>query len=120
VGERSELVAGLRADVFEDPARAGESPASTDATFRARVDVVEWLGNGQYAYVPYDAPPGGARLAELARDLDAERPRAQLVVAVDPRRRLEPGADLSLRIDPRRVHLFDVESGEALGRDPGA
>jgi len=111
VGTRPLLIVGLRAEAFEDPAQAGES---SGATFQARVDVVEWLGNEQYAYVPYDAPSAGARLAELAREMDAERLRSQLVVAVDPRQRLAGGAQLPLRIDPRRMHLFDPESGAAL------
>jgi multiple sugar transport system ATP-binding protein len=113
VGTRPLLIVGLRAEAFEDPAQAGESMG---ATFQARVDVVEWLGNEQYAYVPYDATSAGARLSELAREMDAERPRSQLVVAVDPRRRLERGATLPLRVDPRRMHLFDPESGAALTR----
>ena len=25
-------------------------------TFTVTVDVIEWLGNEQYAYIPYDAP----------------------------------------------------------------
>src|SRR5262245_3410666 len=114
VGTRPLLIVGLRAEAFEDPAQADESMGG--ATFQARVDVVEWLGNEQYAYVPYDATSVGARLAELAREMDAERPRSQLVVAVDPRRRLERGATLPLRVDPRRMHLFDPESGAALTR----
>ena len=84
VGERPLLIVGLRAEAFEDPARARESVDSAGTTFHARVDVVEWLGNEQYAYVPYDAPSGDVGLAELARELDAERPRSQLVVSVDP------------------------------------
>jgi multiple sugar transport system ATP-binding protein len=113
VGTRPLLIVGIRAEAFEDPARADES---TGAAFQARVDVVEWLGNEQYAYLPYDTPSGEARLAELARDLDAERLRSQLVVAVDPRQRLDRGAQLPLRVDPRRMHLFDPESGAALTR----
>jgi multiple sugar transport system ATP-binding protein len=113
VGTRPLLIVGIRAEAFEDPARADES---TGAAFQARVDVVEWLGNEQYAYLPYDTPSGEARLAELARDLDAERLRSQLVVAVDPRQRLARGTQLPLRVDPRRMHLFDPESGAALTR----
>ncbi|HJW69008.1 MAG TPA: sn-glycerol-3-phosphate ABC transporter ATP-binding protein UgpC [Candidatus Binatia bacterium] len=113
VGARPLLIVGIRAEAFEDPTRAQES---TGARFQARVEVVEWLGNEQYAYVPYDAPSGDARLAELARDLDAERLHSQLVVAVDPRERLDRGATLPLRVDPRRMHLFDPESGAALAR----
>jgi multiple sugar transport system ATP-binding protein len=119
IGERTLLIVGIRAEAFEDPARSRESDDSTGAAFRARVDVVEWLGNEQYAYVPYDVSSGDVRLAELARELDAERLRSQLVVAVDPRLRLDRGATLPLRVDPRRMHLFDPESGAALTRAKG-
>jgi multiple sugar transport system ATP-binding protein len=112
VGERRLLVVGLRPEAFED----GAAQPVPGAAFTARVDLVEWLGNEQYAYVPYDTPAGGGRLTDLGRELDAERARSQLVVAIDTRRRLERGATLALRIDPRRMHLFDPESGEALGR----
>jgi multiple sugar transport system ATP-binding protein len=120
VGDRRLVVVGIRPEAFEDTARGDTSEASPGATFAARVDVIEWLGNEQYAYVPYDAPPGGSRLTELARELDADRVRSQLVVAIDPRRQLDRGAELLLRVDPRRMHLFDPESGESLGRgQPG-
>ena len=116
VGERRLLVAGLRPEAFEGPAQGSAAEHSAGATFEARVDVAEWLGNEQYAYIPYDAPSGGAGLTELARELEAERLRSQLVVAVDPRRRLDPGTALALRVDARRMHLFDPGSGAALVR----
>ena len=34
---------------------------SDEATFNATVDVVEWLGNEAYAYIPFEAPPEVAR-----------------------------------------------------------
>src|SRR5262245_38640462 len=80
VGDRQLLVVGIRPEAFEDA-----SQGSPGATFGARVDVTEWLGNQQYAYVPYDAPSGGGELTELARELGSERLGAQLVVAVDLR-----------------------------------
>ena len=116
IGRRQLLVVGLRPEAFEDGTRADASQASPGATFAAHVDVAEWLGNQQYAYVPHDAPSGGGRLTELARELGAERLGSQLVVAVDPRRPVDRGAELALRVDPRRMHLFDPETGEALGR----
>jgi multiple sugar transport system ATP-binding protein len=114
VGGRRQLVVGIRPEAFGDGARENAAAASSVATFVAWVDVVEWLGNEQYAYVPYDAAPGGSRLPALA-ELEAERLRAQLVVAVDPRQRLDRGARITLRIDPRRMHLFDPETGAVLG-----
>src|SRR5262249_18804738 len=122
VGSRQRLVVGLRPEAFEDGTRGDASRGSPGATFTVRVDVAEWLGNQQYAYVPYESPSGAARLGELARELGAERLGSQLVVAGDLQRHLHRGAELALRVDPRRMHLFDPESGQALTggrREPG-
>ncbi|MET0728222.1 MAG: ABC transporter, partial [Acidimicrobiales bacterium] len=72
-------------------------------------------GNEQYAYIPYEAPAELlSTLDELERDLDSERMRSQLVVALDPASAVEAGSEAQLWFDPRRVHIFDVESGENL------
>src|SRR3954449_11708598 len=47
------LMAGIRPEHFED---ASAREGSRGSTFRATVEVVEWLGNETYAYIPYDAP----------------------------------------------------------------
>jgi multiple sugar transport system ATP-binding protein len=118
IGGRRLVIVGLRPEALDDGARAGATQGSAGTTFAARVDVAEWLGSEQYVYIPYDAPPVGGRLTDLAQDLDTERLDPQLVVAVDPQRRFARGAELTLRLDPRRMHLFDPESGDALGRGP--
>ena len=116
VGGRQLLVVGLRPEAFEDGTRADASQASPGATFAARVDVAEWLGNEQYAYVPYDAPSGGGRLSELARELDAERLGSQLVVAVDPRR----PARSRRRARAARRSATDAPVRPRVRRGPGA
>ena len=47
--------------------RACSTPSKRErgVTFTVTVDVIEWLGNEQYAYIPYDAP--GHMVAGLAR-----------------------------------------------------
>ena len=74
----------------------------------AEVDVTEWLGNEQYAYIPYEAPEDVAeQLADLERELDSEQLRTQLVVALDPTSRIRDGETPTLWLDPSRMHLFD-------------
>ena len=79
---RGLLIAGVRPEHFEDA-----SVVSADKeghTFRAKVDVVEWLGNEAYAYIPFEAPPEvQEQLQQLERDLDGESLRTQLVVSLD-------------------------------------
>ena len=88
------------------------------STFNVHVDVIEWLGNEQYAYIPYDAPDSMvAGLQELERELDSERMRSQLVVALDPMSRIHDDSEATLWFDPRRMHIFDPSSGDNLTLD---
>ena len=83
--------------------------------FRARVDAIEWLGSELFAYLRLDVPPAeAARLQSLAREQDTEVLRPHLVVSLDPASRLRAGAEAELWLDPRRMQLFDPESGENL------
>jgi multiple sugar transport system ATP-binding protein len=77
--------------------------------------VTEWLGDSQYAYVPYDAPDEiRHQLAELEHELDSEQLRTQMVVSIDPASRVRDGESTDLWLDPRRIHLFDPRSGDNL------
>jgi multiple sugar transport system ATP-binding protein len=65
------------------------------ATVRSTVDVVEFLGNEELLHV---------RAGEH-----------DLIALVDARHRVRPGDVLDLAIPLEHVHLFDEESGDALG-----
>ncbi|MBW8750458.1 MAG: sn-glycerol-3-phosphate ABC transporter ATP-binding protein UgpC, partial [Propionibacteriales bacterium] len=88
------LIAGLRPEHFEDAKVIDSKVADRGTTFRATVDVVEWLGNEAYAYIPFEAPPEVAtQLAELEKDLDSEALRTQLVVSLDSNSRISKGEE---------------------------
>jgi multiple sugar transport system ATP-binding protein len=117
VGDREHVIAGLRPELFEERSDDGGSEEREEdrVQFDAEIDVVEWLGNEQYAYVPFDAPDELAgTLDELERDLDSERMRSQLVVALDPSSDIDAGGQVQLSFDPRRMHVFDADSGANL------
>jgi multiple sugar transport system ATP-binding protein len=115
VAGREALVAGIRPEDFEDAALVGEGERAHGVTFEAPVDVTEWLGAEQFAYVLYDAPAGvTSRLRSLARELDSEAFRTQLVVSLDPSSRIRRGEKARLWLDATRMHLFDAETGESL------
>jgi len=117
VGDRELLIAGIRPEHFEDVAVVDAGKRDRGVTFDVTVDVTEWLGNEQYAYIPYEAPEDIARqLAELERELDSERLRSQLVVSLDPSSRIRDGEQATLWLDPSRMHLFDPRTGENLTR----
>jgi len=117
------LIAGIRPEHFETASTVDDAKRTQGLSFTAHVDVIEWLGSEQYAYVPFDAPEEVRRpLAELATELDSEQLRTQLVVKLDAESRITEGADAELWLNPRRMHLFDPESGRNLtaGRDETA
>ena len=115
VGDRDHLMIGIRPEAFEDVALLDSTKREQGVTFAVTVDVVEWLGNEQYAYIPYDAPQHMvAGLQELERELDSERMRSQLVVALAPMSRISDNVDATLWLDPRRMLLFDPHSGDNL------
>ena len=65
--------------------------------------------------MPYEAPAEVTQqLRELERELDSERMRTQLVVALDPASRIRPGSKAELWFDTERVHVFDPATGENL------
>jgi multiple sugar transport system ATP-binding protein len=116
-GERGLLIAGVRPEHFEDVSVLDPSKTEQGVTFEADVDVTEWLGDELYAYIPFEADPAvQAKLEELDRDTDGEGIRTQLVVSLDAMSRVRDGDRARLWFDPKRMHLFDPESGENLTR----
>ncbi|MGE0217025.1 ABC transporter ATP-binding protein [Mycolicibacterium sp.] len=113
-------IAGIRPGAFEDAEFVDTDKRSRGITFDVTVDVTEWLGNEQYAFVPFEATPEiSAQLAELARDLDSEQLRSQIVVELDPMSRVSAGDKATLWLDAERLHLFDPATGENLTRAAG-
>jgi multiple sugar transport system ATP-binding protein len=86
----SEALLGVRP---EDLSLASETDAGT-GSFAATVDVTEPLGDSLLL---------GCRVGA-----------DEFKASVSPRRDIDPGETVELVADPARLHLFDVESGEAL------
>ncbi len=110
-------IAGIRPGAFEDAefVDAGKKPRGV--TFDVTIDVTEWLGNEQYAFVPFESSAEiGGHLAELAKDLDLEQLRSQLCVELDPLSKVHTGDEATLWLDAERIHLFDPQSGDNLTR----
>ncbi|MET0461254.1 MAG: ATP-binding cassette domain-containing protein, partial [Ilumatobacteraceae bacterium] len=115
VPEDKLLIAGIRPEYFEDKSVVEEHKLAHGASFTAEVDVVEWLGNEAYAYIPYEAPPEVAeQLSQLERDLDSEALRTQLIVSLGSASRVRGGEQAELFVDARKMHLFDPASGDNL------
>src|SRR3954454_15051625 len=112
---RGLLMAGIRPKHFEDASVVEPSRLQHGSTFRAKVDVTEWLGNEAYAYIPIDLPPDiQTQLSDLERELDMEALRPQLVVSLDAASRIGEGEEAEIFVDARKLHLFDPQSQENL------
>ncbi len=121
IGQRELLIVGIRPESFLEARNVDEPKLSQGVPCSVTVDVIEWLGNEQYAYVPYDAPDEVAnQLAELQRELDSEQLRTQMVVALEPTSRISDGSTAELWFDPRRIHVFDPRTGDNLTRELAA
>ncbi|HTF54203.1 MAG TPA: sn-glycerol-3-phosphate ABC transporter ATP-binding protein UgpC [Pseudonocardia sp.] len=120
IGDRTVFIAGIRPGHFEDADLVDAAKRERGVSFKVQVDVTEWLGNEQYAFVPYEAPADIAQqLAELEQELDSEQVRTQLCVSVDPSSRIKDGEQAQLWLDPSRMHLFDPMTGQNLTRGQG-
>jgi len=110
------LMAGIRPEHFEDASvKSDRAPGST---FQATVDVVEWLGNETYAYIPFEAPPEVEKqLRQLEQDLDGESLHTQLVVSLDGASRISEGQEAEIWVDGSKMHLFDPATGDNLTVD---
>jgi multiple sugar transport system ATP-binding protein len=118
IGSSDLLIAGIRPEHFADSSLVDENKRDRGITFEVKVDVTEWLGSQQYAYVPFEAPDEITRhLAELQQELDSEHMRTQMIVSLDPASRIRDGAKSELWLDPSRVHLFDPRTGKNLTRE---
>ena len=121
VKDRELVLVGIRPEYFEDASMVDETKKSVGSTFTARVDVTEWLGDSQYAYIPYEAPPEVAtQLKELSRELDSDQLRTQAIVSIDSTSRIREGREAEFWLDARKIHVFDPESGDNLTRDAEA
>ncbi|MCQ1948991.1 MULTISPECIES: ABC transporter ATP-binding protein [Arthrobacter] len=118
---RQVVLVGIRPEFFEDASLVEEHKLQHGSTFTAPITHTEWLGNEQYGYIHFDPTPEVRELLNnLARDMDADELRPQVVVTLDAASRIRGGRDAELWLDTRKVHLFDPETGENLTRDAAA
>jgi multiple sugar transport system ATP-binding protein len=123
VGKRVAL--GVRPEQIEHAALVPGCPAGSRLTGVVRL--TEALGSSMLAHVEIEARPvvheqvleNAADDAVVAEGLrsDQRSERTTLVCAFDPSAEVSAGDRVELAIDMRRLHFFDLESGDALELD---
>jgi multiple sugar transport system ATP-binding protein len=115
-----DAIVGIRPEHFEHTSLARET-MEQPATFRARVEVLEWMGAELYAYLTLDADDDDI-LSELIPETAAAAQRfagKRLVVArLDPTSRVREGEDTELALDVAKLHVFARDGGTCLS-SPG-
>jgi multiple sugar transport system ATP-binding protein len=115
------IAVGIRPEALDEP---GRRDGGDGGRLRGRVEAVEALGPEQLAHVEIEARPvladdvleglvdveEAADLAEIITDRD----RATVVARLDATARIRADDQIELAVDLRRLHFFDLETGEAI------
>ena len=118
------VIAGLRPENFEDAALVGDLKQERGIAFEAEIDLVESLGSDLFAYFHVESEGVESdQLADLVEDRLEEtgvtslrEGHEQVVARLEPTNRVKRGERTELWADTAKLHLFDPESGEALGK----
>jgi multiple sugar transport system ATP-binding protein len=124
VTDRPELAAlagktvavGIRPEALDEPGRWPDA-----GTLRGTVQSIEALGPEQLVYVQVEARPvlvddvleGLVDREDVAELIDAGGQHATVVARLDSSVRVHPDDPIELAVDLRRLHFFDLETGEA-------
>jgi multiple sugar transport system ATP-binding protein len=122
-GYRGRTIAlGIRPEALADAALDPSCPP--ERRLRGSVRLTEALGPALLVHVEIAAKPvvrdevleGGEADAVVAQEMrtDAEEHRTVLVCSFDPSSTVRPDDVAELAVDVRRLHFFDLETGEAL------
>ncbi len=115
-GASADRLSGLRSMVGR-PIAVGIRPEALGgdgtATVDVDVDLVEMLGSELLVHSTVNAPAvysveGGVEISD--------HPTSTVVASLDPRKRVKVGDRLTLTLDTLRVHAFDLDTGNAIGR----
>jgi multiple sugar transport system ATP-binding protein len=116
------VVVGIRPEDMEDPEYL--AAGAPDVRIPVMVEVREAMGSEVYAHFKVDAPPvvteetrdlaADKGLDDLELEGQADEGSAMFVARLNPRTTAVRGKPMELEVDVRRLHFFDVETGQAI------
>jgi multiple sugar transport system ATP-binding protein len=118
------IAVGIRPETLDEPGRRNGGDGG--GRLRGRVQAVEALGPEQLVHVEIEAKPilvedvvEGLVDMEAAGDLAeiTHADRAVLVARLDASTQVRPDDAIELAVDLRKLHFFDIASGEAIGAE---
>ena len=115
------IAVGIRPEALDEP---GRRDGGDGGRLRGRVQAIEALGSELLVHVEVEAKPvlvedvleglvDQAEAAELA-EIKADVSRATVVARLDASARVRADDEIELAVDLRKLHFFDLVSGEAI------
>jgi multiple sugar transport system ATP-binding protein len=116
-----DVVVGIRPEDFEDAALVDSTKRAQGAVMNVKPDVLESVGSDVFAYFPVPKPDvsQAAELQRVAEEVgsgDAPDTSGTFTARLSPATRASEGVALDLWLDTHKLHLFDAQTGQALGR----
>ena len=112
-----QIVLGIRPEAFEDSIYAKDSEYTE--SINIKVTLLEQLGSDSYIHFYKDIKPVQTEaieeiLADEGEDISVLGDETKFIARINPNSTVKEGEEISLSIDPSKLHFFDPESGKAL------
>ena len=112
-----QIVLGIRPEAFEDSIYAKDSEYTESISIK--VTLLEQLGSDSYIHFYKDIKPVQTEaieeiLADEGEDITVLGDETKFIARINPNSTVKEGEEITLSIDPSKLHFFDPESGKAL------
>ena len=112
-----EIVLGIRPEAFEDLKYANTKEFSEK--LNVKVTLLEQLGSDSYIHFYKDIKPVQTEaieeiLADEGEDISVLGDETKFIARVSPNSIVKEGEEITLAIDPSKLHYFDPNSGNAI------
>jgi multiple sugar transport system ATP-binding protein len=116
-----DVVVGIRPEDFEDAALVDAAKREQGGIMSVKPDVLESLGSDVLAYFPVPKPDisQAAELQRVAEEVgtgDAPGSTGTFVARLSPATQAQEGVAFNIWFNTHKLHLFDAQTGKALGR----
>ena len=112
--EGKEIVLGIRPEAFEDSVYANKKEFSEEINID--VSLLEQLGSDTYIHFYKDINPVQTEaieeiLADEGEDISVLGTQTKFIARINPNATIEEGKDITLSINPSKLHFFNPETG---------
>ena len=115
--EGKEIVLGVRPEAFEDSVYANKKEFSEEINIH--VSLLEQLGSDTYIHFYKDINPVQTEaieeiLADEGEDISVLGTQTKFIARINPNATIEEGKNITLSINPSKLHFFNPETGLAI------